>query len=83
MSENESTEKKNTFIQLITKRIALSALIGTIAGAAGGFAYYYFIGCSSGTCPITSSPYVSILWGGLMGYLLGDMFVKKNTTKES
>ncbi len=83
MTENESTNKKNTIIQLITKRIALPALIGTIAGAAGGFAYYYFIGCSSGTCPITSSPYISILWGSLMGYLLGDMFVKKNTTKES
>jgi hypothetical protein len=24
-------------------------------GALGGFAYYTFIGCTSGTCPITSN----------------------------
>ena len=39
-------------------------------GAIAGFSYYHFIGCTSGTCAITSSPYMSILWGGAMGYLL-------------
>ncbi|MGA9119143.1 MAG: DUF6132 family protein, partial [Bacteroidota bacterium] len=37
----------------------------------GGFLYYYFIGCASGTCPITSNPYVSTLYGAGMGLLLG------------
>ncbi len=40
-------------------------------GAIGGFAYYYFIGCVSGTCPITSNPYISTGYGALMGAGLG------------
>jgi hypothetical protein len=46
-------------------------------GAMGGFAYYYFVGCASGTCPITSNPYISIAYGALLGYLFLDMFKKK------
>lgn len=52
-------------------------LIGIILGAVGGFTYYYYIGCSSGTCPITSKPLNSILYGALMGGLLLNMFQKE------
>lgn len=44
------------------------ALFGTI-GAGIGFAYWRFIGCSSGTCPITSNWHTSVLFGGLIGIL--------------
>lgn len=61
----------------------LFKIAGIILGMIGGFLYYYYIGCSSGTCPITSNPYISIIYGGLMGYLLGDMFKRKeNKTDE-
>ena len=30
-------------------------VIGVIFGAIGGYLYYYFVGCASGTCGITSS----------------------------
>jgi len=40
-----------------------------LGGAALGFAYYYFIGCASGTCPITSNPYIATAYGGLIGLL--------------
>lgn len=48
-------------------------LIGLIVGAAGGFAYYHFIGCNSGTCSITSSPINSTIYGVLMGGLFFNM----------
>jgi H+/Cl- antiporter ClcA len=48
-------------------------VIGTIAGALGGFLYWKFIGCQSGTCPIKSVWYLSALWGLVMGYLVGSI----------
>jgi len=39
-------------------------------GAAGGYAYYHFIGCSSGACPISSDPWISTFYGMAMGYIL-------------
>ena len=35
-----------------------------------GFLYYKFIGCSSGSCPITSNPMNSTLYGAVMGMLI-------------
>lgn len=45
-------------------------LIGGILGAIAGFAYYEYIGCASGTCPITSNPYTSTIYGIIIGALL-------------
>jgi hypothetical protein len=42
-----------------------------VLGALGGFAYYAFIGCANGTCPITSNPYISTGYGALIGAVLG------------
>ncbi len=52
----------------------------TAIGIAGGYLYWRFIGCNSGSCPITSNWYTSIIAGGLIGYLVGDSihdFLKK------
>ena len=57
------------------------ALIGIILGAIGGYLYWHYIGCVSGTCPITSSPIMSTIWGALLGGLLLSMF--KKDKKES
>ncbi len=43
----------------------------TLGGIILGFAYYYFIGCRSGSCPITSSPYISSIYGGIIGFAFG------------
>ena len=45
------------------------AIAGAI-GAMAGYAYYYYIGCMSGTCPITSNPYISTIYGTVAGILL-------------
>ena len=52
----------------------LAALIGAI----GGYLYYQQIGCSSGTCMITSKPVNSTLYGAFMGALLFGTFKKGN-----
>lgn len=52
----------------------LKWIIGIIAGAVVGFSYWYFIGCNTGTCAITSSPINSTIYGALMGILLVNSF---------
>jgi hypothetical protein len=44
-----------------------------VLGLAGGFVYWRFIGCSSGSCPITSNWHTSTAMGGLMGFLTGSL----------
>jgi Family of unknown function (DUF6132) len=51
-------------------------LLGIAIGALGGFAYYYFIGCASGTCAITSKPFNSSLYGAVLGGLSFNIFQK-------
>lgn len=60
---------------------SLKSIIGIVAGAVGGFLYYYYVGCQSGTCAIKSNPFMMTAWGAVMGYLLGDMFNKKTKEK--
>ncbi|HEX9934708.1 MAG TPA: hypothetical protein VGB38_05875 [bacterium] len=61
------------------KRIVLFSAIGVT----GGYAYYYFFGCTGGSCPITGNPYLSTLWGGLIGTLVGWREKPKTNDTES
>ena len=58
-------------------------LIGIAFGALAGWPYWYFVGCSSGSCAITSSPVNSSLYGAFMGGILGGMFNKQDNKKQS
>lgn len=62
-------------IQYIQKNKLLFA--GAAIGAIAGFCYWKFVGCSSGTCAITSNPYYSSIYGAVTGGLLFSMFQKK------
>lgn len=56
-------------------------LVGVVVGATGGYLYYHFVGCASGSCAITSSPINSTLYGGVMGALLLSIFNRKEATE--
>lgn len=45
-------------------------VIGALVGALVSLAYYKFVGCRTGTCPITSDPYASALFGVVVGGIL-------------
>lgn len=64
---------------MVTKFIKKQArnLIGALLGGGAGFAYYWYVGCATGTCPITSNPYISIIYGAVLGVLLIGLFRKK------
>lgn len=47
---------------------------GIVAGSIGGYLYWKFVGCSSGSCAITSNPLNSTAYGALMGGLLFSAF---------
>jgi hypothetical protein len=38
-------------------------------GALLGYGYYFFVGCRTGTCPISGNPYISTIYGGLTGFI--------------
>jgi len=62
----------------------LKIALGAVIGSGLGYAYYFYVGCASGTCAITSSPYISVLYGAALGVLFNFPTKKKpkNETKE-
>ena len=61
----------------MNKKNLILTVSGIIIGLMAGYAYYYYVGCASGTCVITSKPLNSTLYGGLMGGLFFNIFVKE------
>lgn len=45
-----------------------------LGGGLVGLAYYYFVGCSTGSCVITSSPLTSMAYMAVVGWLLSGAF---------
>jgi len=55
-------------------KYALGALAG---GVLGYFVLYKLIGCSTGGCPITANPFISTIYGIVIGVLLAGVFTVK------
>ena len=51
-------------------------IVGGLIGAGAGYLYYRLVGCPNGTCPITSNPYMSSIYGSVLGLLVAGIFVK-------
>jgi hypothetical protein len=73
------SDMKSPFRQKLLKwvKTSLGAIIGTLMGGIGGYIYYRMVGCPSGACTITSNPWLTVLWGAILGYLIGSTFSKK------
>jgi hypothetical protein len=54
--------------------MGLKVVLFVLGGAVAGFAYHRLVGCRSGTCAITANPYISTLYGAVMGFLLAGGF---------
>jgi hypothetical protein len=52
----------------------LQYFLGAVIGGGLGFAYYRLVGCASGACPLTSNPFISTLYGAVMGVLIATSF---------
>ena len=51
-------------------------IIGALVGGVLGYVVLYRIfGCSTGTCPITANPYISIVLGVVLGVLIAGILV--------
>jgi hypothetical protein len=57
----------------------IRTIAGIVIGAALGFAYYQLVGCASGTCPITSSPFLSTIFGAIIGVLIVGISITRQT----
>jgi hypothetical protein len=48
------------------------SLLGFAIGSLGGYLYWYYVGCLTGTCPLKKLWYYDALLGGLIGLLFAD-----------
>jgi hypothetical protein len=46
-------------------------VVGAALGAAAAGAYAWFIGCETGTCPLTSNVWIATLYGTFVGAVAG------------
>jgi len=75
-SANPSAGDSEKPLRLRNNRMWLYTLAYVVGGGLVGFAYHKLVGCRSGACPITANPYISTIYGALMGFLAGGMLGK-------
>jgi len=58
----------------VSMKMIMAIIVGVVVGGVLGFANYRFVGCKTGACPLTSNPWVSTLYGMLVGGMIGSAF---------
>jgi phage shock protein E len=69
-------------MKLFIKKNKLT-LLGGLIGAIVGFLYWFIIGCSSGSCAITSKPINSTIYFAVLSGLIFSIFQKDKKTKST
>jgi hypothetical protein len=54
--------------------IIAKTILGVVIGGGLGFGYYKLVGCSTGACPLTSNPWISTIYGMVVGALIAGSF---------
>jgi hypothetical protein len=57
-------------IKMVFNNMILRTILGIVIGGVAGFLYFRLVGCRTGSCPITSNPFTSIIFGALFGGLI-------------
>jgi hypothetical protein len=68
--ENNENKNKIFFNKKILGFLPMKILIGASAGILAGFVYYRLVGCSTGSCPITSNPWITMSFFGIFGVIM-------------
>jgi len=56
----------------LKRKTTIITAVLIVIGAIAGFVYWKTVGCTSGTCPITSKWHWTTLYGAFFGYVIGD-----------
>ncbi|MDI3520663.1 MAG: hypothetical protein PWQ06_1067 [Anaerophaga sp.] len=67
MQNNDNEQRESKERKKIPRLLRIG--LGIIIGGGLGYAYYYFIGCNGGTCPITGNPWNSTTTGMVLGLI--------------
>lgn len=71
-----TTDDKNDAVQCGCKKMhamLVRGLIGIVLGGLVGFGLYRYVGCPDGTCLITSSPWGSVLYCAILGFVVSQI----------
>jgi len=74
MSDNPPL--KQSGVPLTNKMEIAISLIGALAGVLGGFFYWKKVGCLGGSCSTFMGKYSSMIYGGLIGVMLGGIVIE-------
>jgi len=61
----------------LTNRFFIKRILPVAVGSILGYAYYFFVGCRTGSCPISSNPFVSTIYGAVLGGIVSFPTKKK------
>ena len=68
-SINRKIYIEKAHVMQVLEYITLKSVISTLVGGLLGYGYYRFVGCRSGACPISCNPYISTIYGSVLGFV--------------